>query len=424
MAQTLAFEALPDDDQKVLDELATAAGGASPMETAPGVDASPLSEGGAPRQAEARRGRRSELSSTIAFGAEEIEQARQFALDAEVQETESAQAAAQAAAQRARAGSAPPGGGGGPRTLAFEMPPEVHDQAPNTPPMGALASHGKDRVDATSTRGGDTQGGPDVPHARRKKSSHHQTIAFSSEEVVRERPLAQTVAFGLDALEADVPSPSEPPPKAEDAAAPGPRQGGGKGGLASTIAFSSDERGQFEPAAAQDKSDLATTMAFDAEGVGFHEEQIVDESSKIEVPAGRTARSRTMIGGVAAPGTAEPPTSGPAGTMMGMGRPVEVAEHARAQMGLPPRGGSEPDHAAAPQPRPTAPQAGLQHPGASPQRQAPMAVPPAATHVSPGQTTTPPPARGQGTKLLAIVVVLSVVTGVAIALGLRFAGVF
>jgi len=483
-SNTLAFEALPPADQQVFDDLAAQASG--PTDTAPGVAGStapstpPATEGGAPRQAGSRGSRRRELSSTIAFGAEEIEGARQFAVDAAAKETEAARVAAQAQAgtpsadvppsseggaptlafevpphvQDQGGADLPPSSEGGARTLAFEVPPHVEELAPTTPPMGAIGptqgsmpeadstrtmAFGADAVPPQATaafgavpdqRQPDQREEADAPQPRRR-SSHKQTIAFSSEDIRRENPLGQTVAFGLDDLEADQARPSdvlERSPSTQrsgdiSSSVAGPRQGGGasKPDLASTIAFAPDQGGQFEPAApasAEKKRDLASTMAFDAESARVSDEQVVDEASHIEVPSGRAARTKTMVGGMSSPaarGQAPPAGSAqPAGTMVGLGQPPEVAAHARAQAP------SRPEEAGAPGP-------GAPAPGAM-QPHAPMAAPPAAG-AQPGasmmgHTTAPPPAQNGGTKLLVAVVLGSIVVGVVVALGLRFAGVF
>ena len=456
-SNTLAFEALPPADQQVFDDLAAQASG--PTDTAPGVAGStapstpPATEGGAPRQAGSRGSRRRELSSTIAFGAEEIEGARQFAVDAAAKETEAARVAAQAQAGTPSA-DVPPSSEGGAPTLAFEVPPHVEELAPTTPPMGAIGptqgsmpeadstrtmAFGADAVPPQATaafgavpdqRQPDQREEADAPQPRRR-SSHKQTIAFSSEDIRRENPLGQTVAFGLDDLEADQARPSdvlERSPSTQrsgdiSSSVAGPRQGGGasKPDLASTIAFAPDQGGQFEPAApasAEKKRDLASTMAFDAESARVSDEQVVDEASHIEVPSGRAARTKTMVGGMSSPaarGQAPPAGSAqPAGTMVGLGQPPEVAAHTRAQAP------SRPEEAGAPGP-------GAPAPGAM-QPHAPMAAPPAAG-AQPGasmmgHTTAPPPAQNGGTKLLVAVVLGSIVVGVVVALGLRFAGVF
>lgn len=462
MAQTLAFEALPEADQQLLDNLAAQATG--PLDTAPGMtgsDAPPPSvDGGGPRQAGSRGGRRRELASTIAFGAEEIEQAKQFAVDAAAKEAEAARAAAQAQAgppsqevppsseggartlafevpahlQGQGDTDVPPSSEGGARTLAYEVPADIEEQAPTTPPLGAVAPVRGNMPEPDSTRtmafGTDAlppQAGATSADAaaQRRRPDHSQTIAFSSEDVHRDRPLSQTVAFGFDALEADEARPSTPPEAAPTTQRPGeapptagPRQGSAtrssKSDLSSTIAFAPDDGGQFEPAApapAKRKPDLASTMAFDAESVGVAGEQIIDESSHVEVPSARAARTKTMLGGMSAAFDAQAASQAqPAGTMVGLGQPAEVAAHPRSQ--------AQPDAAPAAQaPVPAATGGAQASADAAMRPSAPMA-PPA------GYTTAPPPARTGGTKLLVAVVVGSVIVGVAVALGLRFAGVF
>jgi hypothetical protein len=319
--RTLAFEALPDDRERDEEAVPTQRTVAFEARPDPALKRQTTAFEALPADtAEARspaRQRKKGLSSTLAFGDDEIAAAQR---EVERLRQEEARAEAQATAGR-----------GDRRTpTQFAAAPTA---VPTTPAAARKTPvHNLDRTVAFEAPGSPE---PSPEPAPRKKRTFGATIAFGAmADAQAEKPRSQTIAFdamperpasqppkgGMAATMAfEAPSyrPELAPAPAHEAAASTntdssarPRSAR-RGELGSTVAFDPNEgRHAGEPG-------LGSTMAFESPLAGKGAMEIVDESSQISVPEAQRATKRTMIGGT---GFQPPLESGPVSpTNVGLG---------------------------------------------------------------------------------------------------------